>query len=48
MKVDLIEVAGAVLIAAALAFLHPALAVGWLGVWLFASAILAQLRGPSE
>lgn len=48
MRVDLVEVAGAAMIAGALAFLHPALALGWLGLWLFVSAILAQLRGPAE
>lgn len=40
---SVIEVAGVVLIAAALAFVHPALAIGAVGVYLFATGVLGQI-----
>lgn len=41
------EYLGVTLLAVALAFVHPALAVGWVGLYLLVSSVLAQMFGQS-
>jgi hypothetical protein len=41
------EYLGVTLLALALAVIHPALAVGWVGLYLLVSSVLAQMFGQS-
>lgn len=43
---QMLEIMGAALIAMALAWVHPALSIGAMGVYLFVAAVLAQIQRP--
>ncbi len=45
---QLTEIAGVTLIAAALAFVHIALAIGAIGVYLLVVAVLQEIGGPGN
>lgn len=43
-----VEVLGVLLIGIALGFIHVAVAIGWLGLYLLVTALISQLVGARE